>query len=182
MSLILDSNYVSLTEAIEGTAAPQEVRDSLVLIDVQYLSFDDALHAGQIVMHHSHADDITALFKLLLAEQFPVKKVVPIVAYGWDDDLSMESNNSSGFNYRPIAGTDRLSMHCGHAFDLNPCQNPFIGKDGIFPAGAVYEPLASGTLVRDGRIVQFMLELGWTWGGNWTEPIDYQHFEKKIVS
>lgn len=181
MSPIPDSTYASLREAIEGTTAPQDVQDALELIDVEYLSFDGCLHAGQIVMRHELADDVRAFFKLLLSERFPVKKVVPIVAYGWDDDESMQRNNSSGFNYRVIAGTDRLSMHCGNAFDVNPVQNPFTNRRGIVsPPGAVYDPSVSGTLIRGSKIVSFLLERGWTWGGNWTDPVDYQHFEKAI--
>lgn len=178
MSIIIDRRYASLAEAIKGTAAPQEVQDTLALIDIRHLSYDGLVYDGQIVMHRDHTDDILGFFELLLEERFPVKKVVPIVAYAWDDNASMESNNTSGFNYRLIAGTDRVSWHCGHAFDLNPVQNPFFKGGSVSPLGAVYDPSISGTLVRDSKIVSFLIERGWVWGGNWTDPIDYQHFQK----
>jgi hypothetical protein len=27
-------------------------------------------------------------------------------------------------------------------------------------------------------IVQFLADRGWTWGGTWGDPLDYQHFQK----
>lgn len=39
---------------------------------------------------------------------------------------SMEDNNSSAFNYRPIEGTDRPSKHAlGTAIDINTLYNPY---------------------------------------------------------
>ncbi len=178
MSITIDCAYASLAEALEGTLAPEHVLETLELINVRYVSFDGSLHSGQIVMHRDLARDVEAFFKLLLEKRFPVKKVVPIVAYGWDDNASMESNNTSGFNYRTKIGSDELSLHCGHAFDLNPCQNPFYKDGSVSPVGAVYDPSVSGTLVRGSEEVAFLLERGWAWGGDWTDPIDYQHFQK----
>lgn len=45
----------------------------------------------------------------------------------------MSDNNTSAFNYRTIAGTDRLSKHGqGLAVDINPRYNPCVRtKNGI---------------------------------------------------
>ncbi|MCK7509072.1 MAG: M15 family metallopeptidase [Desulfobacterales bacterium] len=50
----------------------------------------------------------------------------------------MADNNSSGFNFRVIADTNKLSLHSfGRAVDINPVQNPVIYPAGIIaPAGA----------------------------------------------
>ena len=44
--------------------------------------------------------------------------------YGADDHRSMAADNTSGFNCRFVAGTQRWSMHAyGLAVDLNPVEN-----------------------------------------------------------
>ena len=181
--LIIDSCFRSLDEAVQGLEFPNEIREALALVDVVYVSFDGGMHQGQVVIHKKLATDVREIFALLLELRFPIARVIPIIAYGWDDEASMAANNSSGFNYRVIAGTDRLSEHAkGLAFDLNPLQNPFIGKDGkISPAGATYDPSVPGTITKDGPVVALFKSKGWKWGGYWKKDygiLDYQHFEK----
>ena len=102
----------------------------------------------------------------------------------------MNANVSSGFNYRLVSGTNRVSPHGqGLAFDINPRQNPYIryqdGKVIIYPDGAVWDINKPGTLFHDHPLVRFMLGRGWEWGGNWLEQsgrIDYQHFQKSLTN
>jgi len=177
--LVIDSNYASLAEATRDTMAPREVLESLVLIDVIYVSFDNLLHRGQIVMHRDLESDVKDIFSALLAMRFPIESIVPIIAYDWDDERSMAENNSSGFNYRPILGTDTPSNHSfGRALDLNPALNPYYAHGNVYPANAAYDPAAPGTIIKDEAVVMLFEQKGWTWGGNWSDPIDYQHFQK----
>jgi peptidoglycan L-alanyl-D-glutamate endopeptidase CwlK len=92
----------------------------------------------------------------------------------------MAADNSSAFNYRLIAGTDRLSRHAlGRAVDINPRENPAIYPDGrIVPAGAVRRPGKPGTFTEDHPVVRAFREKGWRWGGDFTHLRDYHHFEK----
>lgn len=177
---IIDSSFASFEEAIIGTKAPYELIRQLVLVDVQYVSFDQKIHQGQLVVNKAVQQDVEEIFTELLQMRFPISKVIPIVQYGWDDLVSMADNNTSCFNYRLIAGTDRPSWHAfGRAVDPNPIQNPFTKKgQPNQPAGAIYDPAVPGTVVKDGPVVRLFLERGWQWGGNWTDPIDYQHFQK----
>jgi hypothetical protein len=99
--------------------------------------------------------------------------------FAWNDDRSMEANNTSGFNYRAITDGKKISNHAlGRAIDINPLLNPYIRGEEVRPAGAIYDPTQAGTLVESSTIVRFMKERGWTWGGDWTSLKDYQHFEK----
>jgi peptidoglycan L-alanyl-D-glutamate endopeptidase CwlK len=50
----------------------------------------------------------------------------------------------------------------------------------VLPHGAKYDPGVAGTFTVDHPIVRAFLQLGWDWGGNWTSPKDYQHFEKPL--
>ena len=173
--------------------APQEVLADLEIIDVEYYGFDKVLHQGQILMHKDVAEDVAEFFKLALKLKFPIKSVILISdpRYKWDDELSCEDNNSSGFNYRCVSGdTTRLSKHAlGRALDINPVQNIYVRYDGnlkeVFrsPETGKYDKNTPGTLVSDDPLVLLMKKLGWDWGGDWKPESgreDYQHFEKNL--
>lgn len=185
-SLIIDSHIASLREATKNPpiAIPSAVYRTLACLTVLYHSFDGRVHQGQVVVHRSLKAEVRDIFGKLLAMRFPIEKVIPISEYGWDDDASMADNNSSAFNYRPIAGTDppRWSEHSfGWAIDLNPLLNPFRDRQGVIsPEGATYDFSVPGTIVPDGEVVRLFLERGWEWGGHWTSVKDYQHFQKPL--
>ncbi|MCL5990944.1 MAG: M15 family metallopeptidase [Bacteroidetes bacterium] len=176
---IIDSQ-LSFDEAIKGTKAPKNVIENLVMIDVVYYSVDDKLHRGQLIIHKDVKQDIEEIFRLMLQNKFPIMKVVPIVKYKWSDDASMEDNNTSAFNYRNIAGTDRLSNHSfGKAIDMNPFFNPVIHKDGsASPKLAKYDTTKPGTFYQSHYIVQEFLKRGWRWGGTFSSYADNHHFDK----
>lgn len=172
--------------------APQEVIDALEIVFVTYYGFDDAVHIGHIVVHKDVASEVKRFFETALALKFPIQQVIPISdeKYQWNDEASCNDNNSSGYNYRRIAGTETISKHAsGMAFDINPAQNVYIkyDKDGKelcrFPKDTVYDEHAKGTLTNTHPLVEIMKNLGWAWGGDWKAEsgrVDYQHFEKTV--
>jgi len=176
------------------SGCPALVLADQVLLCVNYVTFSGNEDAGQIIVHKDVADDIKKVFDLIYKIKFPLAKVIPIAhpRYLWDDEKSCDDNNSSAFNYRKIAGLDKLSNHSfGLAVDLNPVQNPYIRYDEsgneVFraPASAVYDKEIPGTLYAGHPVVVLFNDLGWEWGGDWTREMgrtDYQHFEKHISS
>jgi peptidoglycan LD-endopeptidase CwlK len=180
--LIIEDSDLRFTQAINGSDAPLEIIDRLSLIDVLYYSFDGAKHHGQILIDCDLEDDVYEIFVFIEKLKFPIGKVIPIVEYKWNDHESMAANNSSGFNFRVIEGTSKLSMHSlGLAVDINPLQNPVIYPDGrIAPPGSIYETTKAGTFSAGHPIVQEFLKHGWHWGGNFDQPKDYHHFEKPL--
>jgi hypothetical protein len=91
----------------------------------------------------------------------------------------MLDNNTSGFNYRVVKGTTRLSKHSfGRAIDINPWLNPEIINQEVLPEGAVYDTQKEGTIAGSSFIVKLFKEKGWEWGGDWVNYKDYQHFQK----
>ncbi|MDR1679570.1 MAG: M15 family metallopeptidase [Prevotellaceae bacterium] len=175
---IIDCNY-TFEQAVAGSRAPQSIIDQQVLIDVRYFSFDNKIHHGQLVVNRKIATEIQYLFEFMFEQRFPIQQVIPIVRYDWNDDLSMEANNTSGFCYRNVS----YSLHArGLAVDINPMQNPVIWKPGWArtdkPVGAVYNPQAPGTLTAEHPVVLEFRKLRYHWGGNFTAKYDYQHFEK----
>jgi peptidoglycan L-alanyl-D-glutamate endopeptidase CwlK len=177
--MIIDS-ALDFRQAVYGTSAPPEILERLCLLDVRYAGFDDRLHAGQLLLHRDLVAEIRELFALMERWRFPIASVAPIVRYGWSDEASMAADNSSAFNYRTIAGTDRLSRHAlGRAVDINPWENPAVYPDGrIAPAGAVYRSGTPGTFTDDHPAVCAFLDRGWRWGGHFDHMRDYHHFEK----
>lgn len=170
-----------LEEALRGKEIPEEIRNSLTIVTVPYFSFAEMKGEGQLVVHKDLAPEVEEIFTKLFVMQFPIRKMVPIVAYGWNDDVAMASNNTSAFNYRVIAGTNRLSHHAyGRAIDINPVQNPYVRADGIVaPAGAVHDLSHQGTITD--AVVSVFTSYGWEWGGDWSDPKDWQHFQKPEV-
>jgi peptidoglycan L-alanyl-D-glutamate endopeptidase CwlK len=171
-------------------SCPPEILKQQASLEVSYLDFDGATHSGIIEVNERVADDVRAFFEQALALNFPIGMVAPAsdISYKWNDDRLMEANVSSGFNYRLIAGTDTPSLHgSGQAFDINPRQNPYIryeyNQEIVAPIGAVWQPTEPGTLSAQHPLVEFMIERGWEWGGNWSAEsgrVDYQHFQKRL--
>ena len=104
--------------------------------------------------------------------------------YDGDDIKSMESNNTSSFNYRVVAGSKKLSRHAyGMAIDINPLYNPYIKGTYVSPESG--KPYVNRTKkfkykLCSGDIVYKILhdKYGFTWGGAWRSCKDYQHYEK----
>lgn len=180
-STIIDSQ-MSLEAALAGSLAPPQILDQMCLIEVAYTAFDGRQHQGQLVIHRRLKEEVQAVFWLIEDIGFPVARVLPIVAYGWSDDVSMADNNTSAFNYRYVSGTERLSLHAdGCAVDINPTNNPVFYENGSSaPRGALYDPDKPGTLYEGHTIVRAFLEQGWRWGGHFVHVRDYHHFEKDL--
>jgi len=177
-SVITDCNY-TFEEAVKGSRAPEEIIDELKLIDVQYYSTDKKIHQGQILANIKIADKIVILFKYMLDNKFPVAHAIPIVKYNWNDELSMEANNTYSFCYRDIS----FSKHArGMAIDINPYFNPVRWKVGNEnrenkPLGAHFDPSVPGTFYKLHPVVQEFEKLGFYWGHNFTVKFDDHHFE-----
>ena len=183
---IIDSAMTE-EEAFDGLdpKCPDEIRKRQRLITVKYYSTDGRVHQGQMVLDAELVNDVRKVFALALKDRFPVYSVIPISDRRfrkngrWDDELSMEANNTSSFNYREVTGGGRLSNHAyGRAVDINTFLNPYVKGSLVLPRGAVYDPKVAGTFTADSPVVREFLRLGWAWGGNWTDRKDYQHFEK----
>lgn len=176
---IIDSN-LTFEEAIKGTKAPKEVIDSLVLLNINYYSFDNKIHTGQIIVNKAVAEDTKFIFNLMLENRMPINKMIPIVKYSWNDNKSMEDNNTSAFNYRFVAGTTRLSNHAlGRALDINPQLNPVFYSDGKkSPDNGYRDTTKSYTFTPDHFVVKELKKRGWRWGGDWNTLKDYHHFDK----
>jgi peptidoglycan L-alanyl-D-glutamate endopeptidase CwlK len=183
--VVVDSALTEQQAIRDGLSpeCPPNVANAQRLVPVAYRGYDGAMHAGQVVVHRKVVPEVEALFAILRETGLPLRSVRPVSAFGWDDDRSMDADNTSAFNWRNVPGTSVLSRHaCGLAIDVNPRTNPYVrqqnGAPLITPPGAVYDPAAIGTLLADHPAVQKLVALGWTWGGRFKNLKDWQHFEK----
>lgn len=176
-------------EALDGIRSDcsEAVRNKLQLVDVEYYSFDGKLHQGQLLIDRALVSEIQVIFQIAREYRFPIGSVIPLSDPRfrkdgvWDDELSMEANNTSAFNFREWIGEQVRSQHAlGRAIDINPMQNPYINRDVLLPLGASFDPSTPGTLSAEHPVVQAFLELGWEWGGFWRNQKGYQHFEKPL--
>lgn len=174
---------MTLAQALAGSLAPPDVLASQTLLNVPFLGFDGQTHSGELVVHLDLAAEVAEVFRQILLARFPIQQMVPVVAFSWSDNASMEANNCSAFNYRVKVGKTQLSSHAtGCAIDINPCQNPYQSGELVLPPGAIYDPNAPGTLTPDCAPVRAFESFGWTWGGCWTSIRDHHHFEKSQPS
>jgi hypothetical protein len=157
----------------------------VALSDLRYLTltyrgFDGADHSGELVVAASVAGAVVDVFRRLYADGYPIASMRLVDDFGGSDDQSMAANNTSAFNCRAVTGGTGFSEHSyGTAIDLNPVQNPYLSGTTVLPEQGrpyVSRPSAPGVIHAGDAVVAAFAQIGWKWGGNWSNPIDYQHF------
>jgi poly-gamma-glutamate synthesis protein (capsule biosynthesis protein) len=153
----------------------------LRLLQFDHWGFDDEEHRGRLIIHKAEAANVFGVMRKLYRLHFRMKKVWLVDAYGASDDRSMAADNTSAFNCRNVAGTDRWSEHAyGKAIDVNPVENPYVSGSHVSPeAGRPYADRsrrARGMIHAGDKVVLAFRAIGWGWGGYWSGPRDYQHF------
>lgn len=199
------SRYFVVNEIIEGDAVYNRmigksylVNDNIGLDDLRYLqvihyNFNHEIQAGEIIVNADVAEDVSNIFRELFMIEYEVNSMHLIDDY-WtgdgntSDTASIEVNNTSAFCYRVVTGGGSLSNHAyGRAIDINPQQNPYISYDSSGNAwwhhdnATPYVDRSSGdphVIVAGDACYEIFTKYGFSWGGNWANPKDYQHFEK----
>jgi hypothetical protein len=160
---------------------PVALRDLRVLT-LTHWGFDGEVHRGRLVVNRDAARPMLRAMRKLFRLHFPIRKMHLVDAYGASDQRSMRADNTSAFNCRFVAGTNRWSEHAyGRAIDVNPVENPYSDGQGYVspPNGAPYDDRAQrvkGMIHGGGPVVRAFAEVGWGWAGYWDWPKDYQHF------
>ncbi len=154
----------------------------LRVIRATHWGFDGRVRSGRLIVHRDVAADVVTVLRRLYAARFPIRRMVPVDAYGASDVRSIEADNTSGFNCRYVDGTTRWSNHAyGTAIDVNPIENPYVTASGevAHRASRPYArrtPVRPGMAVERGPLVRAFDAVGWGWGGRWDGALDYQHF------
>ncbi|MEQ9310309.1 MAG: M15 family metallopeptidase [Balneolaceae bacterium] len=155
-------------------------------VEVSFIGFDETVKTGNLIVLDIISQNIEKLFNELVDLEFPIYQMLPIEEFGGDDVLSMKANNSTSFNGRLVARTNRWSSHAyGTAIDINPIQNPYLLLNEQRELIEVIPPDGEKFLDRKNRrkgmveeIVALFAKHGFTeWGGSWKEKPDYHHFQ-----
>ncbi|MDZ4833682.1 MAG: M15 family metallopeptidase [Candidatus Melainabacteria bacterium] len=191
MSTTFRALQPELIDALRSTQIWQQncpvAIERLALVEISYVDFDSARHDdGELIVFDAVAPRVQKIFERLLELKFPIAQIKSLHHYDGDDEKSMAANNSSCFNFRPIAGGKTVSMHgYGLAIDINPVQNPFLTfqeNDGIAnihpPAGWQFINRRNQKPGMIEPVISVFAENGFViWGGSWTTPIDYHHVQ-----
>ena len=196
--------WFSAFEIVEGDAVYERIagksyrpNPDIALRDLMYLriphyDYDHKVRLGEMIVNRDAAVDTLAVFRDLYEAEYEIESMRLIDDF-WAGDgdssdwASIRANNTSAFCYRTITDGSALSNHAlGRAIDLNPAQNPYVRISGGAPYGVAEEDLPyvdrqSGLphMILKGDVCEAAFEEhGFSWGGDWTGPIDYQHFEK----
>lgn len=166
--------------------------DDLRVVHVTHWDFDGGVRTGELVVNSSAARELEQVFAALFRDRFPIRRMEPVDAFGAADDpadgaddfASIEADNTSAFNCRTRTGSTEFSQHSyGSAIDINPVENPYVSSAGrtSHPASVTYldrSNVRPGMAVADGPLVMAFAEIGWTWGGTWSDVKDFQHFSR----
>jgi D-alanyl-D-alanine carboxypeptidase len=172
----------AMTPSVWRPGCPVALGD-LRRVTLTYVGFDGRPHRGALVVNRSVASAVAQAFGQLYAARFPIRRMLPIEAYGGSDFRSIEADNTSSFNCRSATGSSSWSEHAyGRAIDLDPIENPYVAGDGStsHPASRPYVDRARvrrrpGVIAEGGAVLRAFARIGWGWGGRWSGARDYQH-------
>lgn len=163
-------------------------REQLRYLRLLHYTPDGGQAVGEMIVNAEIAEDVCEIFRALYDQQYGIERMLLIDVYSGSDAASMADNNTCCFNYRTVEGSTALSSHArGMAIDLNPYMNPCVsydaaGNETVQPVGA--EAFADRSahfgmkIDHDDPAYKLFTAHGFTWGGDWTAPKDYQHFER----
>jgi D-alanyl-D-alanine carboxypeptidase len=156
----------------------------LRVVNATHRTFKGSVAVGSVVVHQQYAKAMAQALRQLFEANFPIESMIPIEAFGGNDERAQLANNTSAFNCRVVKGSKVFSQHAyGRAIDINPLQNPFVKKkdssskipDQRFIDRGVAANLP-GVIGPESIPVKAFKKIGWSWGGNWRVNKDYQHF------
>jgi len=169
-----------MTDVSWHPGCPVALRD-LRVVSASYRGFDGRAHTGRLIVNRAVVADVVTVLHKLFDARFPIRRMEPVDAYGGSDYRSIEADNTSAFNCRPVAGTASWSEHAyGEAIDLDPVENPSVsGGTTSHAASRRYldRSLRLPGMIHAGDVVvRAFASVGWGWGGSWSGDKDYQHF------
>lgn len=162
---------------------------NLRYLTIKHLGFDGKDKIGEMIVHKDVAKDVVDIFSKMYKMGYPIYKMQLVSNYKGDDWESIEANNTSAFNCRPITGKkNKWSRHAyGKAIDINPIENPYVNKKGYIShkESLKYKIRKryskdlkdKAVLLKGDKVVKLFKNRGWVWGGDWITIKDYQHFD-----
>ena len=166
--------------------------DDLRYIKLIHYNFEGNIQVGEIIVNKKVAEEVKEIFMELYKEKYEIYSMYLPDRF-WDGDpnstdtASCDANNTSGFFYRTVEGSTKLSNHSyGTAVDINPRQNPYVSYKSGAPKcehenAMEFIDRTTGKahmITENDLCYKLFTQRGYTWGGGWKNIKDYQHFEK----
>jgi hypothetical protein len=162
----------------------------LRILTVRHWGFDHRVHTGQLIVKADAAPALARVFRRLYELRFPIRHLRLSDMYGPRRSRPADADVSGSFQCRQAVaspcssrvrkGNGHWSEHAyGHAVDLNPVENPYVG------CGMSRDPASKRYLDRSRlrrgmvtpAVVAAFRSIGWGWGGSWSGSTkDYMHF------
>lgn len=183
IELLSENQIKAMVGVVWQKGCPVQLAE-LRVVNATHRTFKGSIAVGSVVVHQHYAKALAQVLHQLFKANFPIESMIPIEAFGGDDERARLANNSSAFNCRVVKGSKVFSQHAyGRAIDINPLQNPFVEKqnssrripDQRFIDRGVAAKLP-GVIGPQSIPVKAFKKIGWSWGGNWRVNKDYQHF------
>ena len=160
----------------------------LRVLTVSHWSFERKLRIGQLVVNQDVAASLATVFRRLYALRFPIRHMRLADMYGPRRVRPRDGDVTASFECRQAVpspctggtGTGSWSNHAyGHAVDVNPVENPYVGcgmtRDRSARRYLDRSRLRKGMITP--AVVRAFRSIGWGWGGSWTGSTkDYMHF------
>jgi hypothetical protein len=162
----------------------------LRVLTVKHWGFDGHIHTGQLVVNADVTVSLARVFHKLYVLHFPIRHMKIDDYYGPAAQRPVDTDVSEAFECRQASaspcggiaprGTGHWSEHAyGHAIDLNPVENPYVGCGQSRDPRA--KPYFDRSRLRKGMVTPAVLaafhSIGWGWGGSWSgDTKDYMHF------
>jgi hypothetical protein len=160
----------------------------LRLLGVTYVDYGGEARSGQLVVGSDVAVPLVRVFRRLYELRFPIRHMrlhdfyAGPSAYPKDRDITASFECRQAVPSPCVGGTasGHWSNHAyGHAIDLNPVENPYVG------CGMTRDSRSRKYLDRSRHlrgmvtpaVVAAFRSIGWGWGGSWSGSTkDYMHF------
>ena len=176
--------------------------DNISLSDLRYIkllhrNYGGQTQVGELIVNAAIESDIIDIFMQFYMNGYQIYSMHLIDDF-WAGDgessdyASIDVDNTSAFCYRTVTGSSNLSNHAyGLAIDLNPLENPYVRIDGdgygtsAHANAQAYNNNRSSAemphvIDHEDLAYQLFSQHGFTWGGDWSNPKDYQHFQKEF--
>jgi hypothetical protein len=157
---------------MDNSMNKEAYKKEIVCLDIKYLDMEGNVEIGQIEVNKLIKDKTIGVFNDLFNIGFNIHKIAK--ANSREDRDIILLNETTGWNWRYVLGTEVLSKHSfGMAIDLNPRINPAIPSkmQEIYILGET-----KGVI--DEKVVNIFKKWGFSWGGEiFNKFWDSHHFE-----
>ncbi len=137
-----------------------------------HYNFDGRIQVGEMIVNAQIADDVLFIFRELFTRGYQIRKMHLIDDYWTGDGVSSDAASVTD---------DNTSCFCFR-------RAPFLTFDGdgtvhVLPEAGTYyaynrSPSIPHVITESDDAYILFSQRGFDWGGHWSSPIDYQHFER----